>query len=147
MYEPHKEEVKDDSGITPELLEEMLLKEELDRVISMHPDFSTEGVKIDDIIPHSELDKYDPTVVLKVATKYGFDLYACTCGEAHPEPKLRANGKWIDPPKDLNWENIAEQTMCESCGDVTRARLLDTYKKGDKVKPTFKAMRVISEYS
>ena len=148
MYEPpKKEEVKDDTELTPEMLEERLLQEDIDRVISMYPDFSTTGVKIDDIIPHAELDKYNPVVVLRVAAKNNFDLYVCTCGETHQQPKLRANGKWVDPPKNLEWENIAEQTMCEACGDATRTRLMKTYDKGNKIQPTYKSMRQILGYS
>ncbi len=93
-----------------------------------HPDFSTAGLKIDDIIDEEKLHMFDPSVVAEVAVLYGFDVDVCRYGSlrhTHEGPRMRANGIWLDMPSGLEdkfrqggeYMHLEDPTMCPSCAD------------------------------
>ena len=127
---------KKEESTTPELddsrLDEILLEQELDDATKDFPDFNPRGVRIDEIIPHHNLDKYDSAAVIRVAARRGFDVDVCTCKLTHNNPRVRANGKWVDVSEGIDYERY-DRVLCQYCKE-------EKVKQGKVVYPIFKAV-------
>lgn len=128
-----KKEKPDTPALDDSRLDEILLEQELDDATKDFPDFSAAGTRIDEIIPHYALDKYNPDAVVKVAARRGFDVEVCTCRLAHDQPRARADGKWVDVSEGMEFEKYF-RVLCPYCKEK-RAN------EGRVVQPIFKAVR------
>ena len=141
MYDarPHAEEENTPNsspGLTETKLDEILLSQDIEKLIRDFPDFSPMGVRIDEIISHEELEKYNPVAVVRVAAAYGFDIQVCNCRITHSRPLARANGKWVGMPDDLDWSRY-DRVLCDHCND-------ERVKSGRVVQPMFKSVSYLS---
>jgi hypothetical protein len=126
-----KEET-DTPALDDSRLDEILLEQELDDATKDFPDFSAAGTRIDEIIPHYALDKYNADAVVKVAARRGFDVDVCTCRLAHDQPIARANGKWVGVSKGMDYEKY-DRVLCPYCKEKKA-------EDGRVVQPIFKAV-------
>jgi len=88
----------------------------------LKPD-SIKDMKIDDILSHDELTGIDESVVVLVAVEKGFQYLECDYGtecNTHGQPKVRANGAWVDVPPVLQdvlseYRKQKTVTLCPVC--------------------------------
>jgi hypothetical protein len=89
---------------------------------NLKPD-SIKDMKIDDLLSHDELTGIDESVVVLVAAEKGFQYLECDYGtdcNTHNQPKIRANGAWVDMPPVLQdvlaqYRNQKTVTLCPVC--------------------------------
>jgi hypothetical protein len=86
-----------------------------------NPCFRPGDIRIDNLLTEDDLEEFDDATVVRVAAEQGLQYFVCAVCEAHPEPRVRANGKWVDPTPEVLEElrrahpHQAYSLPCPSC--------------------------------
>jgi len=96
------------------------VRQELQRR-SANPCFNARDVKIDDLLTADDLEPFDESLVVRVVLEQGLRYLVCPPCKAHPTPRIRVNGKWLEPEESVLPELYAhdiiraEHQPCYSC--------------------------------